>query len=317
MSSVSILSLVALCATVGAFIDFILGKENQKKVRNWFELTWYKYSDIKWRNFGNEEAKAYVRLFDRLFGRKLLCRQRALSVLAIALVGTLCSFTAVLIRGWPVHDISPRVNLLWEPTAAALALSISLSITRFLAVAVATVRVQTFILNLLLFAITLMVHYLLTAIWLRLVPAAIEIFGLLYFLRVGPTESNSLILTEMGRLIETNVVAMGDFLRRPLAFDSGLTVLAWAVYDRFHDTRGLVFVEGMTTQFLMYAGNLLRIAVAFMFVASFFFEWLLRRPAFFIWARVVESEKPIFTMLFAALGALATTVRELLKVMSP
>jgi hypothetical protein len=47
------------------------------------------------------------------------------------------------------------------------------------------------------------------------------------------------------------------------------------------------------------------------FVFSYVFEWLIRRPTFLVWARIVESEKPLFTQLLCRRGTARAAAAEI------
>jgi hypothetical protein len=70
------------------------------------------------------------------------------------------------------------------------------------------------------------------------------------------------------------------------------------------------------TWFAGYAVNLLRISIAVIFVSSFIFQPLVKRPISLIWLRIVESDKPVFTLVFGGVASIATAVSQLAKHLS-
>jgi hypothetical protein len=48
-------------------------------------------------------------------------------------------------------------------------------------------------------------------------------------------------------------------------------------------------------------------------VGSFLLKPLLMRPVSFVWARVIESEKPVFTVIFGGAAAFASAISEAAK----
>jgi hypothetical protein len=49
------------------------------------------------------------------------------------------------------------------------------------------------------------------------------------------------------------------------------------------------------------------------FVGSFLLKPLIMRPISLVWSRIVESEKPVFTLIFGGAGAFATAIGEAAK----
>jgi hypothetical protein len=83
---VGVLTTMAACAGAGAFIDFYIGKEGQKRVKDWLETWWYRLSDIPVRALGREEALNALRAVDYLFGPKLVSWKRLRSAIIFKLV---------------------------------------------------------------------------------------------------------------------------------------------------------------------------------------------------------------------------------------
>jgi hypothetical protein len=59
--------------------------------------------------------------------------------------------------------------------------------------------------------------------------------------------------------------------------------------------------------------SLFRLILAFIFVGSFLFRPLLMHPVSLVWRRIVESEKPVFTLIFGGAAAFATAISEAAK----
>src|SRR5215469_15522215 len=88
------LTVIGGSAFVGGAIDFLIGPEGQRKVRDWLELHWYRVADVAWRNFGRREAEAYLFSFDGIFGRSFFCKKR---FVVSALMTTIVTITATTI----------------------------------------------------------------------------------------------------------------------------------------------------------------------------------------------------------------------------
>jgi hypothetical protein len=59
--------------------------------------------------------------------------------------------------------------------------------------------------------------------------------------------------------------------------------------------------------------GLFRFALSIIFVGSFLLRPLIMRPLNLVWRRIVESEKPVFTLTFAGAAAFASAIGEAAK----
>lgn len=57
----------------------------------------------------------------------------------------------------------------------------------------------------------------------------------------------------------------------------------------------------------------LRFSLSFIFVGSFLLRPLVLRPVSLVWARMVESDKPVFTLIFGGAAAFASAISEAAK----
>jgi hypothetical protein len=62
--------------------------------------------------------------------------------------------------------------------------------------------------------------------------------------------------------------------------------------------------------------SLFRIFLSIVFVGSFLLRPLVMRPVNLVWRRIVESEKPVFTVIFGGAAAFATAISEAAKHLS-
>ena len=62
-----------------------------------------------------------------------------------------------------------------------------------------------------------------------------------------------------------------------------------------------------------YFSNLLRLGALLVFFGSYLLKPLIIRPTSLLWARLIGSERPIFTLIFGGSSALATAVIEVAK----
>jgi hypothetical protein len=59
--------------------------------------------------------------------------------------------------------------------------------------------------------------------------------------------------------------------------------------------------------------GLFRLTISVVFLTSFLLRPLIMRPTLFVWERIVDSDKPVFTLVFGGLAALAGAVAEIAK----
>jgi hypothetical protein len=62
--------------------------------------------------------------------------------------------------------------------------------------------------------------------------------------------------------------------------------------------------------------NVFRFALSIIFVGSFLLKPVVMRPVNLVWRRVVESDKPVFTVMFGGAAAFATAISEAAKHLS-
>jgi hypothetical protein len=79
-----------------------------------------------------------------------------------------------------------------------------------------------------------------------------------------------------------------------------------------HPNGGYDIGPNEISPFLDVLPTLIRLSISIIFVGSFFLQPL-QRPIMAIWARVVESDRPVFTVLFGGIAGFARAVMEIMK----
>jgi hypothetical protein len=69
----------------------------------------------------------------------------------------------------------------------------------------------------------------------------------------------------------------------------------------------------MPMSFLASFPSLLRFVLTLVFLSSFLSRPLVMRPISLVWARIVESDKPVFTVIFGGATAFASAISEAAK----
>lgn len=91
---------------------------------------------------------------------------------------------------------------------------------------------------------------------------------------------------------------------------------SWFIDMVTHSNDGVhtLFIPGIfIVVVLAYPANLLRLLLATVFLGSFLVKPILMDPLSLLWRRVVESDRPIFTLVFGGIAGFATAVNELMK----
>jgi hypothetical protein len=88
-------------------------------------------------------------------------------------------------------------------------------------------------------------------------------------------------------------------------------VFSWSV-ERDLDLGTRVFKSWMDV-----VANGLRIALALVFLSSFIFRPLIQEPVSRLWYGAMNSDKPVFTIVFGSVGAIFAAVRALSKSDAP
>jgi hypothetical protein len=301
----SALSTIAACGGVGAFIDFWIGKRDEKRVRDWLETWWLRLSYVNWGNLGREEALFAIQVIDYLFGRKFFSPRRMIAATALTLA---CHTMTIAI--YPVLPLSPAPNLAefhWQPlfnvqSAVSLALdllsvSASLSITRFAAVLIARIVTRVPLLNLVGLLFLVAFQYVLFCIH----PLLIGVAHYLLFMSPSPKDFVQGMWEMLGIIFEGEAKYA---VRRPFMEGFSMFLMLGGSPVVFP----YILYSFMTSALI----NGMRLLISAFFVGSFMLKPA-QRSLMTLWARIIESDKPIFTLLFGAAAAAAKGIQALVQ----
>jgi hypothetical protein len=332
---IAALSAIGGLAAVGGFIDFMISRREQEQLRDWMTNWWVRFEDVKWSNFGRKESEQAIAMLDRLAGARFWSIKRWKFV-AITSLGLMLLVTILLIVGlaapfvvspdkpekpffnvisdyWqvPYFDIAPILIVV----ATCVALGLSISMFRLLARIVVLLSPSGLI-GFLFFGVLLLLQLVLLLYWSS---AVVE---LLIFV---PAKLLGNILTYSGDTY---------FVTAMLRFD-----LAFALRNIFVPLSERIFLlEAEATSFIRdtflvqvssgqgwndqakgfkfatdLASNGLRIGFALLFLSSFVFGSVLKPLVSRLWAGIIESKKPLFTMLFGGVATVYEGLSALLK----
>jgi len=270
---------------IGALIDFWLGKAGQRRVRTELETWWIKASYANLSTFGRAEASATAVIARKVFGSVLSVR-RYIAIGSICLLGALTWF---LLPKMPVHLLQTTPNVARWLLIQLAELSISISMTIWLCDAFGRRLPERTSLSFPAFVCAI-------AIQLALVAGTSEV-------------------------IHTFNWAAAISFPKGFSFERVAWVLRvscaqlwnWHFDLPLFSNSPTLGVEGCLSFLIDLAEGfalLFRIGLAGLFLLSFTFKPL---AALFLGVlyRLIESEKPIFTLLFGAAAALAKAIQEL------
>jgi hypothetical protein len=318
MSLPELIAIVAVMTAIGVFVDFLLYNPGRARVAAAPEHWWVRFGDVSRNNFGRKEAEFAVSVLDRWFGRRFFSVRRF-----VICVGILLFWWAWgALQVFPHFRSAPfRLNIFNQIAIVIsyFSLALSISFSRWVAIGARSLMTGSAFQNYCLFTGVLVVTYVSMVIWLAmtrtissLVPVWLEIsifystwidapryiFGALYSLREAAVR---MVFLD----VHWNVInAMQELLVR---YKSD-----WAVLDIFLRRNDIIGWANFTMSGMSaYTGHLARLALALIFVGSYILRPLAMRPISLIWRRIVESDKPIFTMIFGGAAAAVTAINEI------
>jgi hypothetical protein len=152
--------------------------------------------------------------------------------------------------------------------------------------------------NILIFTVSLLISYALLVIW---VPTMLNV-------RVDGTEGLTLIVTDASSWDE--VLSDARFFMMPDLHDIDFSWYPGLIDMVRQPPPAIDMFPFLAASSIP---SLFRFVLSAVFVGSFLLRPLVMRPVSFIWGRIVDSDQPVFTLVFGGLGALASAVEEVAK----
>jgi hypothetical protein len=147
--------------------------------------------------------------------------------------------------------------------------------------------------NLTIFIIMIIVNYFIFEMWPSFTDIIREEF--FYFVMLAHTIDTNQSMQQLGQSIQQINSQIKQQLMQQLM-------------QRI-DTTNNIALRFLTTYFL----TLFRFVLSMVFVGSFLLRPLVIRPVSLVWARIVESDTPVFTVIFGGAAAFATAISEAAK----
>jgi hypothetical protein len=298
-------------AAIGGLIDLALRRSEKQALTNWLIVWWDRFDSVKWSNFGRQEAEWVVQLLDRHAGARLWSWKRWYLVLAVAGPAYVLMLGWTLLRFWlgepnaapaaPPELFNPFLVVI-RIAVVAMLFGFSLSATRLVSRIAASWSTGT-VATICTFAGLLVAHLALLVFW----------DPILFFL-VGIAQAltmQCLPKPASCHQVGSEILSMMADTYRYFASHNDLGSYASGLFEplswNVSTIKGvppwpLAVLEASYASVMNLIANGLRIAMALAFLSSFVFRPLIQSPISRLWAGVIDSEKPIFTTLFAVIG---------------
>jgi len=310
---------------LGRFIDFLIGKAGQERARDFLLKWWVRFVDVRWKNFGKEEGLFAGRLIERWFGKRIFSLRRmvfALSLLAVFLSVTFISiktfssspfdwlFSAdrfeTCVGSW-FSSIQPNPMNVWFIISTyliyILLFLISISFTKYVTFKISYLCSVGKLRNMLLFVTMLVINYCIIATWQPITEAI-----------------RGVILIDIGYSYHAEkYYSMLDHVIFVLGYTKTLLLAEAIKVNPIHpESITYLFkcanhIDRFSLNILVLFPSLMRIMLSMVFVGSFLLRPLIMRPINLVWARIIESDKPVFTVIFGGAAAFATVIGEVAK----
>jgi hypothetical protein len=305
---------VVIIGGLGAFIDFLIGKTGQAKAKDFLITWWVRFDDVRWKNFGREEGLFAGRFIEKWFGRRIWSVRR--------IVATLGLFVLFLLIGWLREIISktPDIEFLWWGSgryllgaelvsALFIGFCVAMSFTKLLTFGAAYLCGVGKVRNLIIFLVMLFVNYLMMVLWSPITATVRVTFVKILVVAHDIFNSPNSTLTFDGFISRSLEILTNDIPK----------VFAKTTLNTFYPKNlcEVITNHSEIDLFAFYSlesfPTLLRFCLVIIFIGSFLVRPLVMRPVNLVWRRIVESERPVFTVIFGGAAAFATAVSEAAK----
>lgn len=299
-------------AAIGVLIDFTMTPKQRDRLKSALEDWWVRFDDVRWGNFGSEEAKVAVSILDNWAGDHFWSWQRwyfSIWVNLLAALGGLVWFTLsalrLALRNGESDFLSWIVEWDWVHFGKSylivmpiliLAFAGSLSLTKAITILVQRVCTGT-IFDIALFLALLLLHWFFLVYWGTVTSTAFRI---------------PIVMVDMWQKgiwpwaeYTTSWVSHIERTKPTLLF-GWFPVMNLGYYSLPSPDTGYKLI-------MDFVANGLRLAIAFVFLISFVFRPLIQKPLSWIWLHMLQFGRPIFTMVFGTLGVALALVQQLFK----
>jgi hypothetical protein len=282
----------------GALIDFVIGKAGQAKAKDLLLEWWVRFDDIKWKNFGREDGLFAVFFLDKCFGRRIYSFKRIVSSLSVLCICSIFWIAVRIIMGHNNTEWCTQCNTWMGFTGNIIffmtGFNLAVEYTRLIAYLTAKFCGIGVLNNLAVFIMMLIFNYLMLVYWPPFIEATKPLFALL--LEIPPNDA----------LIVTALRSVFKVFAFPL-YPPGVVGAFKNLFSGESTIYSFSFYTSST------APSIFGLVLSIIFVGSFLAKPLVLRPVSRVWARIVESDKPVFTLIFGGVAALASAIIHVTK----
>lgn len=336
----TIVSTIAVAGAVGAFVDFYIGSQGQKKIREALATLWLKLGYMTVHDVARHESMFAKAALVRIFGPRMFSRRR-FGALALVVFAVICYAQISLWldgRGGAYAFSSNDHFALFTALAAfMIRAAFSLSISIFMAEQIGKRMRRSISANVLLLLLLVVIQVLIVISALithRVTPEdpihgidAVSTFstGLVVWLTMffSPLDhgvySTQFILFVVQMVMAPIYLACGMFIGF-FAFLAYFSDLLFTFIPSSASSICYFNSPGMDLTHVTYASigctdyliGFVRLAILLFFFATLA-AYPFRRVVMKVWLRVIESDKPIFTMALGFSAAMVKAFQEAAK----
>jgi hypothetical protein len=86
---------VVVVGSLGAFIDFLIGRTGQAKAKDFLLKWWVRFDDVQWKNFGKEEGLFAAQLIEKCFGKRIWSARRIAAALLLLILFLIIGYSEI------------------------------------------------------------------------------------------------------------------------------------------------------------------------------------------------------------------------------
>jgi hypothetical protein len=308
---------IIFCTLMGSFIDFLLGRPGRKRVIEFLEDWWVLFEDVTRRNFAKKEAIFFLSIIDRAVGRSAISIRRLSAVMIVLFCFLVYNISSMMMQA-PALGAIPKYehvlvqfpHMLIPETPVVLislfGLALSISISRKISNVLPRLIGDTFFQNCSCLMAVLLLCYALIVCWPPVTLAIINYAAYLrYFSGLYGVKRDIYALWNI--LKDTHWV-INPIRLAPELYD--IIVPAYFASDITND-RIIDPVFSSTSRQIGLLSGLVRLAIAALFMLTFFVQSVVGRPLSLVWLRIVQSDKPVFAIVFGGISGGITLMSQI------
>lgn len=298
------ISIIIIFAGSGAIIDFIIGKRGQKEIIRYLESIWLRLSYVNLHNLAQLEATFALRIIDIIFGSIFFTIHRLMSTIGFALSCTLLWIIAVNLNDPQAYSGRPINFAAIRLTISLISFAVSISATRWVTKFVAEVGARTILGNATLVLSLLVMQYVLLVLW-------VETFGI--------TVNTLSKVIAYGKIEPYDYITLTDrfyaIFEDPLYYLDGYYAYIIGKHYLLNFWNGWFGIYNTIVEMSVYFSSLFRLLLFILYLMSILANFL-KNSLLFIIERLVEYDKPIFTIILGGFAALLKSTYQLFSMIN-